>query len=252
MKYKALICDFDGTLIPYGEFNYPSQTVIDALKHASELVYVGIATGRPLFKLKYILPDLPLTSPCIISGGAQIYDPKKDKILQEYPLDREDLEKLKDRILELKLPLIINDGKKDHHIKNKLPLNALGGVSYGLTDYQAEKILDFNHFVPSIALTKLRDWKKGRFEININHTGATKQHGISTIAKLLGIKTHDIISIGDSYNDFPLLMASGLKVAMGNAFEELKEIADYVAPSVHMDGVADVIKKFVCKPPRTK
>ena len=40
-------------------------------------------------------------------------------------------------------------------------------------------------------------------------------------------------------------MACGLKVAMGNAIPELKEIADYVAPSVDDDGVADVIEKFI-------
>jgi hydroxymethylpyrimidine pyrophosphatase-like HAD family hydrolase len=40
-------------------------------------------------------------------------------------------------------------------------------------------------------------------------------------------------------------MASGLKVAMGNAIKDLKAIADYIAPSVEEDGVADVIEKFV-------
>ena len=51
----------------------------------------------------------------------------------------------------------------------------------------------------------------------------------------------------DYRNDFPLLMASGLRVAMGNAFSDLKEIAHYIAPSVQQDGVADVIQKFVCE-----
>ena len=62
---------------------------------------------------------------------------------------------------------------------------------------------------------------------------------------MLNIKTDEIIGIGDGYNDFPLLMACGLKVAMGNAVEELKAIADYIAPSVEEDGVVDVINKFV-------
>ena len=63
--------------------------------------------------------------------------------------------------------------------------------------------------------------------------------------KNLGINTHEIIGVGDGYNDFPLLMACGLKVAMGNAVEDLKAIADYIAPSVEEDGVADVIDKFI-------
>ena len=51
--------------------------------------------------------------------------------------------------------------------------------------------------------------------------------------------------MGDGYNDFPLLMACGLKIAMGNAVPELKAIADFIAPSVEEDGVATVIEKFI-------
>lgn len=74
---------------------------------------------------------------------------------------------------------------------------------------------------------------------------AIKQHGILEVAEMLGISTHEIIGVGDGYNDFPLLMACGLKVAMGNAVSDLKEIADYIAPTVEEDGVADVIEEFV-------
>lgn len=43
----------------------------------------------------------------------------------------------------------------------------------------------------------------------------------------------------------PLFESVGFKVAMGNAPKELKEIADYVAPTVQEDGVADVIERFI-------
>ena len=42
-----------------------------------------------------------------------------------------------------------------------------------------------------------------------------------------------------------MLEACGLKVAMGNAHGDLKMIADYIAPSVDEDGVADVVQKFI-------
>lgn len=53
------------------------------------------------------------------------------------------------------------------------------------------------------------------------------------------------MAVGDGYNDYPLLMAAGFKVAMGNAVPEVKAIADYIAPSVDEDGAADVIEKFI-------
>ena len=40
-------------------------------------------------------------------------------------------------------------------------------------------------------------------------------------------------------------MACGLKIAMGDSVEDLKVIADYVAPTVEEDGLADVIEKFI-------
>ena len=79
----------------------------------------------------------------------------------------------------------------------------------------------------------------------ITHADATKQHGVMEVAQILGIEKEDIIGVGDGYNDFPLLMACGLKIAMGNAVPELKAIADFVAPSVDEDGVAVVIEKFL-------
>lgn len=40
-------------------------------------------------------------------------------------------------------------------------------------------------------------------------------------------------------------MANPLRIAMGNAVDDLKAIADYIAPPVEKDGVAHVIEKFI-------
>ena len=45
-----------------------------------------------------------------------------------------------------------------------------------------------------------------------------------------------MIGLGDGYNDIPLLSVCGFKVAMENAPEELKEIADVIVPIVEQDG----------------
>jgi hydroxymethylpyrimidine pyrophosphatase-like HAD family hydrolase len=54
-----------------------------------------------------------------------------------------------------------------------------------------------------------------------------------------------MIGVGDGHNDLPLFEACGFRVAMGNADEELKKLADYIAPSVEDDGIVDVIEKFI-------
>ena len=57
--------------------------------------------------------------------------------------------------------------------------------------------------------------------------------------------TSQMIAIGDSYNDLPLLAACGLGIAMGGSPEELRAIADHVAPSVDDDGLAVAIEEHV-------
>ncbi|MBI4226134.1 HAD hydrolase family protein [Candidatus Roizmanbacteria bacterium] len=44
-----------------------------------------------------------------------------------------------------------------------------------------------------------------------------------------------------------ILLSCGLRIAMGNAVQELKDIAHYIVPDVKHDGVAYVIEKFVLK-----
>jgi hydroxymethylpyrimidine pyrophosphatase-like HAD family hydrolase len=103
---------------------------------------------------------------------------------------------------------------------------------------------DLSH-LSNLTLHKSHHREKGKYGLNITHVNATKLHGINYILEATGIKKDEVIAAGDGYNDFPLLMAAGLKVAMGNAVDELKEIADHIAPSVDEDGIVDVINKFI-------
>lgn len=146
----------------------------------------------------------------------------------------------------LSIQLTILDNDEIMMFSNKyVPKKPLHLWIHALTATRADEFTKRASHISTIAIHKLPSWKNGKIDLVITHAAATKQHAILEVAKLLKIETHDIIGVGDGYNDFPLLMACGLKVAMGNAVDELKAIADYVAPSVEEDGVADVIEKFV-------
>ena len=66
-----------------------------------------------------------------------------------------------------------------------------------------------------------------------------------TYANYLGIKPEEVICVGDAGNDVHMLEYAGLSVAMGNAFDDIKAIADYVTHTNEEDGVAHVIEKFI-------
>lgn len=253
-KFKALIIDCDGTLIENKINAQPTLEVADAIKKAAKLLHVGIATQRPIFYASPILEHLKLSGPSIISGGAQVIDSKTLKILREELINMRDL---------LEVIKIIKEFKKYHDFKfyiqdtadeadedkeftdSYLPKKPIEAAAYSMEFKMAEQLKDKLSKIPSISVHLVASWEAGQYGVVMTHALATKQHGIFEVAKILDIKTHEIIGIGDGYNDFPLLMACGLKVAMGNAVDDLKAIADYVAPSVEDDGVVDVINKFV-------
>jgi hydroxymethylpyrimidine pyrophosphatase-like HAD family hydrolase len=56
----------------------------------------------------------------------------------------------------------------------------------------------------------------------------------------------DVIACGDNYNDISMVSMAGLGVAMANAEEELKAVADYVTINdCDNDGLAEVVEKFI-------
>ena len=63
--------------------------------------------------------------------------------------------------------------------------------------------------------------------------------------KHLDLKRDKVICVGDSYNDLSMIQYAGKGVAMGNGQPEVKEAADYVAPSNDEDGIVEIIKKFM-------
>ena len=83
------------------------------------------------------------------------------------------------------------------------------------------------------------------FFLEILRPEANKGSGISLLAKELGLKQEEIICVGDAGNDKHMIEYAGLGVAMGNATDEIKEMADYVTLSNDEDGVAHVINKFI-------
>ena len=81
--------------------------------------------------------------------------------------------------------------------------------------------------------------------INIINSGVSKGVALKKLASFLGISTEEIIAIGDGLNDISLLKTAGLAVAMGNAFPEVKRVADYITLDVDHSGVAAAVRKFL-------
>lgn len=246
-KYKALILDVDGTLVPNAQHAMPSIRVKKAIDEAKKRLHVGLASGRPLFLLKEIFEDLKLSGPSIILGGSIVINSQDYKAYWEKGIEKEDIQKVF-AVFKKHSLLLYYDEEFD---QAQIHSNLLPEVAYSLysgkvsiTREAAERAFEDLLRITTIKPHILPGWGGGA-AINITHASATKQHGIFEVGKILNIDPSEFIAVGDGGNDFPLLMSCGFKVAMGNATDDLKAIADYVAPSVAEDGVADVIERFI-------
>ncbi len=253
MKYKALMLDIDGTLIPYDYAAMPSEKVIEAIKQAQEKLTVCLVTGRAFSSIKNILEKLEMKSGfAVINNGANVIDLKTLKLIYDQPINKDDVEKAMEIMHKHNIKFFakrnMHEGIERSVSKNEKLESVY--MFFAFEEYssdQIEMVLKELSDLPTIVAHKTRHKYPDKFGLNLSHVKATKLHGVEIILKTLEINKKDVIAVGDGYNDFSLLMAAGYKVAMGNAVEDLKAIADYIAPTVEEDGVVNVINKLILR-----
>jgi Cof subfamily protein (haloacid dehalogenase superfamily) len=266
--YKLLIVDVDGTLIGHGA--YPSDTVVTAVKAARQRgVTVALGTGRASEACYHILRQMELTGLHIVFDGAAVIQwPSRDIIfLQALPprATRHIIEL--SRHYELFLEIYAHDfyfieqeGKLADHQRRKLRLDPL------VTDLMS--LVNRVKVVKSQVLATSADEKKradlltaemqeyckmswsldpsnGIYFGNAVARTASKGGALLELIDYIGVTREQTLAIGDSYNDIDIFLEAGTRVAMGHAPEELKSIANWVAPTVNDDGVAVAIEKYI-------
>ena len=80
--------------------------------------------------------------------------------------------------------------------------------------------------------------------IDINNKDVAKGTAINFLIDYLKVDPKNVVSIGDSFNDFSMFEISGTDVAMGNSLNDLKESADFVTKTNDESGVAVFLEKF--------
>lgn len=240
MKYKALFIDYDGTTAPIG--------TITQINQPSKKVKVCLATGRPLVSVSKVIKKLKLNSYCILLNGAQIIDAFTQKTIYQVPLKIQAIKQIYSIVKKYQLTILCSDFHHEFYVNSlkQLLTQPIADIYFaGVLQPYIKSIDQQLSQIKNINPQKLRFNSNNSLQYDITDIHASKQLAIFKVQKLLKLKPNQIIGIGDGHNDFPLLMASGLKVAMGNAEKELKEIAGYIAPSVEKDGLARVIKKYI-------
>lgn len=246
-KYKALIFDLDGTCVKLGLGNMPSERVIKAVSDVmKQRIPVSVASGRNIQQAADVIEALGITEPCMLSNGATIYEPSTKAILECTPIDAQSLIQIHDIVKNDAEKIVVSSPYTEHRYTS-------GGfgeqvVSLFVEKLTKEKALYYVDKLEKISTLSVHSSDKS-FDgvttfISINEVRATKQRALSHLLHRLSISAPRVVAVGDGENDLPMIIAAGMGVAMGNAAEGLKSVADYIAPSVDEDGLAYVIEKF--------
>ena len=80
--------------------------------------------------------------------------------------------------------------------------------------------------------------------IELNSRGAQKGLALAALCRETGVSMEQTMAFGDGLNDISVLRAAKIGIAMGNAAQEIRAIADYVTDTNDHDGVAAALLHF--------
>lgn len=244
---KIAFFDVDGTLLKIG-CKEPSQNTILALRKLKEKgVLLCMATGRSYPSIPHfegIVFDILLTF-----NGSYVRNDKK--IIFKNPLNIDDkniiIQNLKNmnRAIAISNEEIIVTNGTDPDLEKYFEFGNEKMIIANDFDELARKDIyqimcscskeEYEKILAGTTQTKITAWWDKAVDIIPSNCG--KGNAVKAVLQHYGFSKDEAIAFGDGKNDMEMLDAVGIGVAMGNAKNEVKSIANAICKSVEEDGV---------------
>lgn len=270
MKYKLLAADMDGTALNSKKELTP-ETVRAMNKASSQGKIVLFSTGRSISMVQPYIDQVEGMRYAVTGSGASVIDLETGEKLLYTTMDPETVKYIIARASgRYVMPVLFRHDKSygtqwcvdscadfgfsDYETTYKQCMTIVddamndfmenpGEVEkfnlFFANDYEAQEVYEQIKELPVCFTSKTKS------SLEINAVGVNKAKGLKALCGRLGIDMSECIAVGDAENDEEMLKAAGLKVAMGNATERVKSIADVVAPDCENSGVAWVIEQYL-------
>lgn len=263
---KLFVTDIDGTLLPTGgKVSAANVQAVQDMVRAG--VKVAIATGRMYSAALTVAEQLKIPVPIICYNGALIKS-SDGKILHTHFMDGDIVSRLIKFFHErgLHLQSYVDDilfvpernagveyyedviGVKAVEVGWDGLLERTEGVTKLLSiSFDRDELID--------AMNAVRKNFGERVEVTHSNVrfgefmakGVTKAGAIKILAEKFGVEISDVLAIGDSENDLPMLKAAGVGVAMGNAQPNVKAACKFITDTCENDGFAKAVNDYVLK-----
>ena len=245
MAIKAAFFDIDGTLVSFKTHQIPAST-IKAIEQAKEQgVKIFISTGRPVAIINNIDAIRHLIDGYITFNGARSFIGEEDITLMPIP--------------ETEVRAMIEDASRRDYavlvcgrdvvaLHNHKPIfDEIFVQDLGVNNIDINKPVEPLLSQPVLQLTPFfSEEDEKAISSSMPHCVSARWHPNFTDITVqgAGISLEECIAFGDGGNDMTILQTAGIGVAMGNAYEGVKAVADYVTTSVDEDGIRNAFIHF--------
>lgn len=261
MDYKLIAIDLDGTMITK-DHRITDENMKAVKKLVDRDVKVVISTGRAYDSAKKFVERLGLTTVndyVIAYQGCKLYRPFNDEKVFEIGISNELVQEIIEFVKGYNVGLVMYEDTKlfsqQHHETIATYINSiempLSDIKFDINNSNITKVItvgERDELEKMVA--EIPEHLKENTNNFFSHSNlyefisknANKGLALEKLCDILGIDMKDTVAIGDNGNDIELVKMAGFGVAMSNAYEGLKEVADYITVKDNNNsGVAEVI-----------
>ncbi len=267
MSYKMIVLDIDGTLT--NDKKKITPKTLDALKKAQESgIILALASGRPVAGLGKLCRELEMEQHhgiLLAYNGGKVLDAQSGNVLYEKAIPQEKARAILSHLEQFSVIPMVDDGKclyvqdkNGHKVDYESSINDLDvkevGILSDYLDFSPVKVLTAapNEVLLSHMEEMTAPFKEefsfimsAPFYLECNMKGINKAASLDLVCQKLGIHASEMIAFGDAQNDITMVEYAGLGVAMENACDELKAVANEITASNNEDGIALILEKYL-------
>ena len=255
---RALFFDIDGTLVSFNTHKV-AQSTIDGLNIAKERgIKIFISTGRPLSFINKLEDIEHLIDGYITTNGS--YNFMGKSVISMHSIPKEEVLTLVDYLNKHEYPAILvgtdNTAVINHKpIVDRIVIDTLNitNIDYSITAETVlqQDILQITPFITQeqqdIIMPQIPHCASERWHpefIDTVNKQASKGKALSDIVAYNDLLISETMAFGDGGNDISMLLKAGVGVAMGNANDNVKAMANYVTSSADDGGIYKALKHF--------
>lgn len=264
--FKLIAFDIDGTLFnSSGNISEPTRNALLAAHNKG--ITLMLASGRSIHGLRQLAlrNRLPLDNMVTLAfNGACVAEGNSEEILFETPIEksvaRQLIKDLKERPITVMVPyhheLYVEDFD-GFLVRFELETECFTGKlveDLSTLDFEPNKVIltgqkeDLDRFMEEVAPRYASEASfvfTGPNNIDVSHSGINKGDTLKRYCELKGIDRKEVLAFGDNHNDLVMIEYAGIGVAMGNAIEALKNIANRITLTNDEDGIAVILNEML-------